>query len=312
MLSEIKSQMLSRIGYATTKIARKLLLKNKGDKLETIRQLSEKLDVGRGTVQSALDFLKQNNVIEVESRGHLGTYLKDLNYKLLWEIADVGMIMGVMPLPYSLKYEGLATAFNKQFQELNIPFNMAFIRGARNRINVLNNQYYDFVIASRFAAKQIVKKNEQLKLLYDFGQNSYLSKHVIVFAENNNEIEDGMKIGIDKYSIDHKYLTELECEDKEVEYIELTYLQILQHIHSKRIDAAIWNYDEIVNQEEKFKFVPLQKPESVKMNNEISRAAVIINKNNEIIENILSNNIKHDDMLEIQNSVIEHEIIPEY
>ena len=48
-------------------------------------------------------------------------FLISLDYKVLWEAADFGTIMAVMPLPYSARYEGLATGLFKAFEEAGFP-----------------------------------------------------------------------------------------------------------------------------------------------------------------------------------------------
>ncbi|MFW5687107.1 MAG: GntR family transcriptional regulator YhfZ [Halanaerobium sp.] len=311
MISEIKSEMMSKIGFITSLLARDFLLKNKGDRIDTVGSYAERYSTGRGTIQSAISFLTKHEAVKLESKGHLGSYIRDLNYQLLWEIADLGMIMGLLPLPYSLRYEGLATGLNQEFKKLNYSYSIAYTRGAEKRLNVLKDEKYDFIVLSKFAAEYYNSENE-LEIFCEFGPGTYLSKHVIVFSDlKTKKIKSGMKIGLDSTSIDHKVLTKLECENKDVEFIELTYMKIMEHIKNKNIDAAIWNYDEIKNLDN-INYTELKNESSIKKNNDISNAVILINKNNKMIKRILSKTISPAHVIETQKAVYNHKLIPEY
>ena len=109
--------------------------------------------------------------------------------------------MGVMPLPYSKRYEGLATGLYKAFEKADIPFSLAFMRGAGKRIEALGLGKYDFAITSKLAATHEKSKVEYIEIMHVFKEGSYVGEHIILFKDNNiSEIEDGMKIGIDPAS----------------------------------------------------------------------------------------------------------------
>lgn len=311
MVSKIKSKMMSKIGYTTSVLAKDFFLKNKGERIDTISDYAERYNTGRGTIQSAISFLNEHQAVELESKGHLGSFIVDLDYNLLWKIADLGMIMGLLPLPYSLRYEGLATGLNQEFKKTDFNYSIAYTRGAEKRLKVLNSDNYDFIVLSKFAAKNY-KDRDQFEILLEFGPASYLSKHVIVFSDpKSKRIEDGMKIGLDSTSIDHKVLTELESQNKDVEFIELTYMKIMEHIKNKTIDAAIWNYDEIKDLEN-INFINLQNKSSVIKNEEISNAVILVNKNSKMIKKILMNTIDPQKVIKVQKKVYNHKLIPEY
>lgn len=246
-MENMKQQLMSKNGVASMKLAKDFLSKNEGDKILTFSELSEILGVARGTVQNAVKFLQKNHAIELESRGHLGTFLKNKNMKVLLEIADVKFLGGVMPLPYSKQYEGLATGLIKAMEnEYDIPVNLAYMRGAKRRIEMLVFGRYDFAVVSKYAALESIKEHSQIVIAKDFGPKSFLNHHVVVFSDSNkHEIEDGMRIGIDHDSIDQSSLTLKACENKDVKFVKVEYSQILKKIKSNEIDAAVWNEDEI-------------------------------------------------------------------
>lgn len=311
MVSELKSKMMSKIGYITAMLSRDFLLKNKGDRIETISNYADKYKTGRGTVQSAISFLTEHEAVELKSKGHLGSYIINLNYQLLWKIGDLGMIIGLLPLPYSLNYEGLATGLTQQFKRANFNFSIAYTRGAVKRLNVLKDDKYDFIVLSKFAAENYNQEGK-FEILCEFDPGSYLSKHVIVYSDSKKkEIEDEMKVGIDFTSIDHKILTKLECKNKNVEFVELTYMKILDHIKNKTIDAAVWNYDEIKNLNN-INYTDLKNDKSIEKNKDISTAVILVNAEKQLIKRILRKTIIPQQIIKTQKDVCNHKLIPEY
>src|SRR5699024_11523810 len=93
--------LFTKNGLAAQKIAKELIKVKKEERIPRINDFEKKLGLSRGTVQGALKVLEDLRAIQLESRGHLGTFLvyKDIN--ILKEIAGVGVMMGAMPLQTS-------------------------------------------------------------------------------------------------------------------------------------------------------------------------------------------------------------------
>src|SRR5699024_2723767 len=94
---------------AAKEIAKILIPIEPGSRIPRIDDFAQRLSLGRGTVQGGLRVLEDSQVVELQSKGHLGTYLVQKNERLLKKVAGVGAYLGAMPLPYSKMYEGLAT-----------------------------------------------------------------------------------------------------------------------------------------------------------------------------------------------------------
>ena len=70
------------------------------------------------------------------------------------EVLNIDDLLGVMPLPYSTIYEGLATGLMYSFINKNdIKINLSFIRNAIYRIDELLSGRYDFAVVSRHSAE---------------------------------------------------------------------------------------------------------------------------------------------------------------
>lgn len=307
---DIKSQLMQKYGLVTIKLARELITMAVGERIHTIAEYSAKYETARGTVQAALKLLEDNKAVQIEPRGHLGTFITSINYEMLWEFTDFSTIMGVMPLPYSKLYEGLATGLYKEADNKNFPFSLAYMRGAENRINALSKGRYDFAIVSKLAAQHSIKNGSSIDIALQFGKYSYVNEHVMVFSDTGKRsMEDGMKVGVDKSSIDHYLLTLAQCAGKQVEVIDMPYNQVVQKLITGEIDAAVWNIDEIVERKLNIRYYPLDVNDFL---GEDTEAVLVINKSNYGIKNLLEQFINCRKVVEYQKKVVTGELIPNY
>ena len=198
------SILYQKTGLAKSLLALDLLSKNAGDRIQPISEYQEKFGVSRGTVQNAFTYLKECGAVKLEHHGHQGTYIEKLDYRRLQENCMRKELLGIMPLPYSLTYEGFATAIYSELDELN--FNMAYARGAVGRIELVESGTYQFAVCSRYAAEQSISCGKEIEIAFDFGPGSFLSKQVLLLADESKDgICDGMKVAYDSKSLAVSY-----------------------------------------------------------------------------------------------------------
>ena len=307
---DIKSQLMQKNGLVAVKLARELITMKEGHRINTIAEYSAKYETARGTVQSALKLLEDYRAVSIEARGHLGSFIGSINYELLWDFTDFGTIMGVMPLPYSKLYEGLATGLYKESENRKFPFSLAYMRGAENRIKALSQGRYDFAVVSKLAAQHSIKNGANIDIALQFAKYSYVNEHAIVFSNPfQKTIEDGMRIGVDKSSIDQYLLPLSQCKDKSVEIVDLPYNQVVQKIINCEIDAAVWNVDEIIERKINIRYYPLDNNQ---FNGEDTEAVLVINRKNYGMKNLLEQFIDCDKVREYQKKVVTGQLIPNY
>lgn len=298
-------------GIAIEKIASEIYLLNINDRLPIMNELQEKYQFSRGTVQNALEFLKKEKAIKTKSRGHLGTFIEKIDHKKLQNFANANRLVGTMPLPYSKLYEGFATGLYSMLNEQDIKLNLAFIRGSKERIEAAENEVYDFAVVSRFAAEQEIQNGRNISIALSFGPYSYLSKHILIFSEDNKkEIQKGMKIGIDKDSLDHYFLTKELVKNKEVTLVDYPANQLIHAIREKKIDAGVWNYDEILEKgytDLNYIDIPMKDYHKA-----ISEAVIVCSKNRLMRQVVCKKNISITQMKEIQQLVKTGDLIPRF
>lgn len=307
---DLQSTLMQKLGIAINSLAVDFLSLNEGDRIKTIAELSEKYYTARGTIQSALKFLKDHGALTLESKGHLGTFIKEINYIKLLELTGIKSLVGVMPLPYSKRYEGLATGLCNCLNGSGINTNLAFMRGSNHRLKALEDGRYDFAVTSRLTADYYLENNKEIQIVKTFGDFSYVNEHIIVVSkEFNGEFKKGTRVGIDNSSIDQFMLSKIYFEEIEVEYVPLNYSQFITAIKENKIDAAIWNLDDIEDRKDDIKFIPINRENK---NIKDTEAVIIANRKNSIVPALFSRVLNVDDVKEYQRLVMEKKIMPQY
>ncbi len=304
-----RRKLMTKNALAIEYLAKDFISRDIGSKILTISEYEKMIDVARGTIQNAIKQLVDTGAIAVESRGQLGTYLSHKDLKLLLEFAGISFLVGVMPLPYSRTYEGLSTALLTTMENtLNIPVNMAYMRGAQQRIEMMLNGRYDFAIMSKYAALAFLKHDTSIEIIKEFSDRSYLSGHIILFSKDSyRDIEDGMRIGIDHDSIDQSSFVREICAGKHVEFVEIKYNQLIESIQNGVIDATVWNEEDRAIELNALNTIPLNLK-----NNDNRIAVVVINRNRKELGAVMNALISVDVVTQIQQDIINGTLIPSY
>lgn len=247
---------LSQTGKATVGVARLLLRLSQGEKLPRMMDIARELKMGNGTVQEAFTHLTRLGAIAVEAHGSRGSVLTEIDYCMLWRYAGNEWIIGSMPLPYTLRYEGLATALYSQLAASQLPFNMTYQRGAVLRGEMVHKGHYHYAVMSLLAAEYLCKQYSEMAIVVQLPRGSYVAEHVLVSRVPREQIR---RIGVDLTSLDVILLTDDELEDKHTwEKVSITGTQVLASLQEGLFDAFIWSRDGIQGAPPNVMFLPLQ------------------------------------------------------
>ena len=304
-------EFLKKKGIVINFLASDLLQLKKGDRVPSVSEYQPRFDVARGTIQNALTFLKEIKAVQLKSHGHLGTFIEAIDYGVLQEYALSDTILGTMTLPYSRLYEGLATGIYEVFKENNIKLNMAYIRGSKERIRSITNKTYRFAVVSAFAAQRAIKQGEPLEIVVNFGTQTYLTEHVLLFKEEGQTVlTSGMRIAIDYSSLDQQALTKEIIGDLPVEFIEMQGHQIISALKDDHIDAGIWNFDEIRDKNQQgLQYVSLKENQLEKA---MGTSVIITHIEDVSMKAFLQKSINKEKVLQIQQAVCQGQLIPQY
>ena len=195
---------------------------------------------------------------------------------------------------------------------MEIPFNIQYMRGGKARLDKLASGAFNFAICSKRTAILAQQDYPNLEILIEFDAHSYIDEPAVVFAhEEDTEICDGMKIGIDEYSYDHVYLNERVCRGKEVTFVPLKYSELAEKLNKGEIDASLWNLDEL---KEKFILKNVHKlDESIIKEMEDACTSVLVVRNDDRkLQLLMTDILDIDEIHRIQNDVLDKNILPAY
>lgn len=305
-MNNSEEKKLNKKNRSVLFVARELLFSKVGERIAPVTEYSEKYGISVGLIQRAFVLLQNEGAIKLDKRGVLGSFVKEINNEILLEKSDLGFLVGVMPLPYSKRYEGLATGIKNNFQNYNLNYYFAYMSGSGVRLSFLRKGIYDFAVVSRLAYEIERERNGDIESVFEFGANSYVSKHVLLKAPGVKKI---VKIGVDRNSEDQKFLTKEFLGDSNYEFVEIDYNETLKLLENKIVDGIIWNYDEIEEKSIKMEYDELPENKILKKANE---AVLVISRRNDNLRKLSRKIIDVDYIREIQQKVLTNQILPTY
>lgn len=311
-MNPLQSDLYRKYGRVAVYVARDLLALRPGDRIRRIQDYAQQCETGNGTVQNALRSLADSGAVRLEPRGHQGTFILEMDYRLLREISGLSSLLGLMPLPYTRRYEGLASGLYDSFRQSDLSFSLGYMRGARNRLQALKRGQGDFVVLSGLAA-ELAEREGGVRQAMRFGLHTYVGGHGILLAQPDRHegIVDGMRVGVDPLTLDQQWLTQEECRGKQVELVEVAYSHLLDRLRGGQIDAAIWNLDELP-QNSGVGVRPLQSATAGQMAERNTEAVIVMDAGRPDLERLLPELVDQDAVAAIQQEVVEGRRIPSY
>ncbi|TCL60122.1 helix-turn-helix protein [Kineothrix alysoides] len=304
----IHKALMQKGGIVAQQLAQEFIGMEIGQRVPTIEDFINKYNVPRGTVQQALLKLKEFGAIELEAKGHLGSFLIDMDYTKLMEICSLENLVGVMPLPYSKRYEGLATGIYTTLNQYNVvSVNLAFMGGSDRRIQALLDGRYDFAVMSLATAKHYVNDGYNIEIVYNLGMHTYVNAHTLIMRKDFNTVPK--RIGVDRTSFDQLSMTTKYFKNMSIEIVPLQYSRIIENIKKKNIDAAIWSLEEKIISDDELQYKIINDEEQKGDN---TKATIIIKKEDVTVCNFFKRFFDIEKVQQIQNDVLMNVILPNY
>jgi hypothetical protein len=282
-------------------IARDLIGFSAGDRLPTIQDFTRKHASSRGIVQKALEGLQKNGAITLEKRGKMGTYIGNIDEKLLFRGGGLEYMTATMPPAVTGDLAGLATGICDVMEDCPVPFNFAFIHGADKRGAALSRMVYDFAVTSLSAANRIVSRYPNLEIMMPLEGSVYSPPFVLCSKRPGAAISDGDRIAVDPSSTDQYFLTRQLCRGKKARIIERPYVTCRALFIAGEIDFLVYRNEDWI---ETYKVAA--EPIGRGRQREYMLPAILINKQNYNIGNILKAFIRPPLIAESQTAVLEH------
>ncbi len=310
----IKGDVESPQQRATEMVALAILERKTGERLPNVGELRVSIGVGAGTIQKALQELQNDNLVVLTSKQRQGTFIVEKNLGGLWTMAGFHSLSVFMPLPLSWEFQGLATGLRVALDQHNIPSSFICGHGSTQRSKALSDTLCHVAVMSIHAAKKIIAENPTLTIHTTFAPGSYYAADsVIVIARApRDQLPKVLRVGIDRLSIDHATLTQLEFPDN-IEYVDVSYAHIPAALISGACDVAVWHHSAFglsLNHQELVTW-PLSRSALALLTNEMFSAALVIDNSNTATRAVLDE-INIGQVEKIQREVIEGKRLPTY
>ena len=252
--------------------------------LDTIINYSEHLELSLGTIQKALKELTDIKVIDLKKKGKYGTAIESIDYKKLLQVLKVDYLLCVMPITYSQRYKKIMDNIANSLK-IPIPLYFSHMRGGYVRLKLIEEGVYHFGVVSKLAAQNAIDSGLDLEIIEEFGPRTYVTKHVILKRKNGKVLN----VGKDPESNDHIFLTDFNFQKNEnIKFVDIKYSEVIENLIDGKIDAAIWNYDDVLD-----KMIHLEKHgimiEELTENEGnllATESVIVIRKDNDVIKNI--------------------------
>lgn len=304
--------LLSKQGQVVTQLARELLSLGAGTRMQRVDEYAAAYDVSVGTMQLALEYLATAGAVRFEAHGRLGTFVCDPNYPLLWSFGQARPVIGAMPLPYSRRFEGLATGVRQQFAVLPLDLDLRFMRGSVARMQAVTSQQCDWALVSHFAAETAYAHGFDVAVHTLLGPDSYMAGHVLIVAGTNAAgLADGMRVGIDSASADHAYAVRALSRGRHIMFVEIEYGQSLELLHQGLIDATVWSSEDLPSELTNITAIPLNFAADASLA-KLGAAAIVVNTGDAGIAHLLSAALDTAKLLQTQLAIVNGARLPTY
>lgn len=309
----LDERLLNKNGRAAVMIARELFDWQIGTQILRVADYAQKFQVGNGTIQGALHVLVEMGAIALETRGQYGTFLTGIDRNQTRSVAGLGPLLGSIPLPYSRRYEGLATALYEVAARRGTSISLNYMRGGSTRVDALMRGQVDFTVISAMACDLVQQSGNGLMAVAVLPEGTYVGDHAVLVADAAaTGIVGGMTVGVDPSSIDQMELTQAECSGRQVTLLEAPYTMLLDKLLRREIDAVIWNADEIQVRHPDILVRPLQSDAGRALSRRHTRAALVARGDRHGVVELLRDVMDPAALTAVQADVLTGSRLPSY
>ncbi|RIE00392.1 hypothetical protein D3H35_28690 [Cohnella faecalis] len=239
----------------------------------------------------------------------MGTYLLSKDDAKLWQIADFGIIVGLLPLPNAIEYEGLATGFTESLLRSGVKFSLNYKHGAVERVKNLIDNRCDFIVLSNSAAETVLEQYTDLYALQHLSALTYYSGVYLIKRKDLDIDKTKWRIGIDRTSYDH--ITFSDNEFPENSKVNVHYVNIPYFIANGTIDAAI-----ILNRThiaiDLMEYLTIESLETTDYLRNRSSATIVTKKDLGMIGILFKEMVDLELIENVQRDVMERRVVPTF
>lgn len=304
------SMFYQKNGITVRNLSRDLLCLSNGEIMTSIAEYTERFGVSRWTIQTAIQFLLENECMKIEKHGPKGTFVFDLNREKLWEYADLKPLIGFAPPPSTYIHDSLYTGLTDAISGTDLPVNLGYMVPASLRMESLNSGRCHFVITSKLAAELFREKYPDIIESLVLEGSKYTVPYRLYGRRGTQPcIRDGTRVGIYNEAIEQSYLTERLCEGKEVIRKYGNYHGCLDLLAKGEVDVLVQRGDI-----DKYPLpeCPYRELTELGVDDEVILPVLLCNRNDYGVESLLKKLLDTERIASVQKDVLEGRRSPSY
>lgn len=284
----MNEKLLQKKGKIVSQIATELLGKQVNDRMLPIMDYQKKFQTSQGTIQNAINFLKEKRAIQLVNKGYLGSYVKAIDYDILQEYCEKMDIVGCMPIPRNETLEVLAYFLMHKLKDKLNNLHMNYIQTEERLWHNLYENQCDFIVCSLTSAQAHIQDDDKYEVLMDLGDYTLRSNLVMVHKHEALHtlgiIENDMvlkKIGMDY------------AKQRQLNYTYVSKWDVVTALRQDKIQAFI-------DGEEEVKFITdCHKTSIDALYKKETRAVIVGRKDRYDIQQLLIGKLLNDDLRRI-------------
>lgn len=176
----MNEKLLQKKGRIVSQIATDLLGKEVNDRFMPINYYQEKFGASQGTIQNAINFLKDKGAITLKNKGYQGSFIKAIDHDILMEYCEQKSIRGCMPLPRNERLEVLAYYLHQRLQGKGISFQIDYLQSEALELEALITNKSDFMVCSRYMAETYIRDYQDIEIVMEFHKESLIDNPILV------------------------------------------------------------------------------------------------------------------------------------
>jgi len=305
-----KEKVLIKREEVNRRLAGYFLSLEPGINIESVRDLAASMDASIGLISESITRLEELGAIEIDRRGQLGSFLVRQSVGRLWAAAVNQPLVIAHTLPSNRRYEGLAAALKKVFNDAGIEAYFIFVRGSRTRLNALRENRCHIAIVSQFAAEGLRTRTEETAATLLPG--SFVKSHQVFFRKDIKS-DSPIKVAIDPDSFDQTQLSNIEFKDQSIDFHKITFMSIRHYLFEKIVDMAIWTEEDMENQlGNSIAMRSLSEKTAEIVGGRNTKATLVTRSNDFATRALIQKLIDPAAIQTIQQAVVSGALIPEY
>lgn len=307
-------KLYQKNGLVIMRMARDLYISNVGDRIPTIDNYSSIVSTGRGTIQTALKFLVDNQCITLSKHGHKGTIITSLDKNRLWKYTGWETVFGACPFPTGNLLPSIIATIHYTLQKSGIPFAIGYDITAYNRMSGLESNRYSFILTTRLAIDVSVDEYKDVEVAVELRGCNYSSPYSLIHCiDGFTGIKDGMKIASNPRSAEQNFLSKQLAKRNNIKIVEMSHKESLSALKSGKVDGLLARPEVFKGTIQISRVMPdfkyhIHSLEYLGYDELSTRPVIVVNKNNYNMAKLMRNIMDTGDMARIQKQILNNEL----